>query len=392
MRLIYFLLLLFSAGFHVLYKGDLSFILLMFVLVMPFFMLIILCITAVSVRVNAYFEQTSVPRGMAAVLKINVKNNSVFPIARCYVEIAYKSNILFDSASKKKFSLSAAVGARANETFSINISPSHCGSVDVRITKIRLRDTLGLFSIPVKVTPENRIIALPIIFPIQAEIRNNASSTLESSTFSPFKPGDDPSEIFSLREYREGDNNNRIHWKLSSRSETFIVKELSLPVGSNILLIMDFCGCGNADSIDRILDSAFSVSNFLIEYGITHTIAYACSDYTVQRYEITNTDKFISAVSEIIFNLKNAAVDISFSSAEKTEEEFTVKSRFSRVITFSDRTDIVHTEELEATCGDAHLTIICTGSLDAAENDELYKTEIIYADAEKLSSNELLII
>lgn len=391
MRIFYFFMLAFSVAFHILYQGDLSFVLLMFMLALPFIMLAILIITALMTDVSAYFEQLSAQRGSSSVLKVTVRNRSVFPVTCCIVEIIYKSRIPFDPITANRYRLCAAIGGRASETFVFNISAVHCGTAEIYIKKILLRDYLEIFSIPIKTSASGKSISLPVIYPIQSTVESAPVSTDESTAFSPYKPGDDPSEIFALREYREGDSNNRIHWKLSSRSDDFIVKELSLPVGCKILIVADFCGCKKAMEIDGILDAAFSVSDFLAEYGTAHSFAYARSDYTVNRIEIDTPDKYLLAASEVCSELNSVAIENSFSQTAASDASFALRKQFSRVIAVTNSIDYVRTEELEALFSEAYITVICTGAPDTTEEREC-RTEIIYADAEKLSNYELLII
>lgn len=394
MRVFYFLMLAFSIAFHILYKGDLSFVLLMFMIVLPIITLVLLILSAFTTDVSAGFEQLSAARGSSAVLKVTVRNKSVLPIVSCRVEIVYKSNIPFDTAKKNKYGLSAAIGGRASETFIFNISSEHCGTADVYIKRILLRDYMRIFAIPLKASARGKCVLLPVIHPIQTSIESSPVSSDDGTAFSPYRSGDDPSEIFALREYHEGDSNNRIHWKLSSRTENFIVKDLSLPIGCNILIITDFFGCKDAASADRILDTAFSISDFLAEYGTSHTVAYARSDYSVNRIETDNADNRLRAAAEICTELSVAAMDFSFAQAAVTDDLFTSRKHFSRVIAVADSTDFAHAEELKTLVGDAYLTIICTGAPGNIDDDECQdcQAEIIYADAEKLSDNELLII
>ncbi|MBQ8786835.1 MAG: DUF58 domain-containing protein [Oscillospiraceae bacterium] len=392
MKYLYFPMLFFSVCFFVMYKGDLSFILLVFMAVLPIVTFILLCITSLFVRVNAHFEQMTTSRESSAVLKVTIQNRSLIPITSCIVEVMYTPSVLFDAPVKRKFKFSAAVGAKTTENFAVNITPAHCGTIDVKVSKIRIRDILGLCSIPVKAGFGEKILSLPVIFPVQASVENNPVFSAESNTFSQVKAGDDPSEIFALREYREGDSNNRIHWKLSSRSDTFIVKELSLPVGCNTLIAADFYGCKNASEADRILDAVFSVSNFLAEYGTAHSIAYADTSFGIKKYKISNSDEFYVAESALCSSIKEIASGIPFVQAAASDNSFAVKGTFSRVIAIADYVDAVRAEMLEDFCGDARLTIICTGNLDTTQDYDDNRVEIIYADAETLSNRELLII
>ncbi|MBR4096633.1 MAG: DUF58 domain-containing protein [Oscillospiraceae bacterium] len=391
MRIFYFLMLAFSVVFHILYKGDLSFVLLMFMIILPIVTLIMTIVSAFTVHVSAGFEHLSALRGQPAVLKVNVRNKSLLPIGCCVVELFYISHIPFDTPARNRYRLSAAIGAKASEAFAFNITSQHCGTADVYVKRVLIRDYLRIFSIPVRVSAKGKCVSSPVLYPVQATIESMPVSADDGTAFSPYKSGDDPSEIFALREYREGDSNNRIHWKLSSRSENFIVKELSLPIGCNILLVTDFYSCTTASATDRILDSAFSVSNLLVEFGTAHTLAYARSDYSVKRAEIDTEDKRLAAASELCSELGNAITDFPFARAAASDEFFSSRKHFSRVIIFTDSTDFARTEELEALFGEAYITIICSGTPDTTD-DEKCRTEIIYADAEKLSNHELLII
>lgn len=54
------------------------------------------------------------------------------------------------------------------------------------------------------------------------------------------RKGNDPSEMFDLREYVTGDDVRSIHWKLSGKTDTLILRQASAPSLYNIVLLMDF--------------------------------------------------------------------------------------------------------------------------------------------------------
>ena len=67
--------------------------------------------------------------------------------------------------------------------------------------------------------------------------------SLEGERFSEEVSGDDPSELFALRDYQPGDRMARIHWKLSARKGEWYVKEFSRPVGTaGTAFIGSLCG------------------------------------------------------------------------------------------------------------------------------------------------------
>lgn len=61
----------------------------------------------------------------------------------------------------------------------------------------------------------------------------------DGELYHPQMSGDDPSETLKLREYQKGDRLNRIHWKLSAKSDSLIVAEMSMPMGCNVVYFLD---------------------------------------------------------------------------------------------------------------------------------------------------------
>ncbi|MGN0675224.1 MAG: DUF58 domain-containing protein, partial [Oscillospiraceae bacterium] len=273
MKFTYILLMIISALFYVLYKGDLSFVLFAFMAALPFVLFISVVVCAVRLKFSVYCDEPSAERGKPAVIKIRLHNRTFLPISSCNILVSYKVSAPFENKAAQKYTAIVPLSAFDKETISLSFTPEHCGTLDIYIRKIILHDLLEITSVRRKIGFHKKITVLPRFFPINADIESNLVFSAESSTFSQDKPGDDPSEIFRLREYRDGDKHNRIHWKLSSRSENFIVKDLSHPVGSKILLMTDFSGCKSANDTDRILEAAAAVSNYLAENGTAHFLA-----------------------------------------------------------------------------------------------------------------------
>lgn len=55
----------------------------------------------------------------------------------------------------------------------------------------------------------------------------------------PKKGGDDGSEVFEVRAYRDGDPLQRVHWKLTAKTGEMLVREFSLPKREVLLLQVD---------------------------------------------------------------------------------------------------------------------------------------------------------
>ena len=379
-----------SAVFYVLYMGDLSFYLLAFLLAMPVVLYAALAIGSAFLKIKVYCDSPVTERGKAAAIKINLYNRSFLPVSSCMVKIRYTVSAPFEEELPYVHTAYVPIGGRTSETVSLNFLPKHCGAISVTVRSVRLRDLMGITSVRKKVGFSTRITVLPAILPISQSIESNYIYSAESSVFSREKPGDDPSEIFMLREYRDGDRHNLIHWKLSGRSDNFIVRELSKPVGSRILIMADTGSCRSAEGADRVLEAAASVSCSLAESGAAHTFAVPCCGYSLRTSEITDTDSLCAELAEICRGVKELEYGSSIAYVtEITDSVFIANGGFSRVIAVSEQDGGAYADELSSICGEARLTVICTASQtdnDTGSSMEVSAVEFIYADAEKLSS------
>ena len=61
----------------------------------------------------------------------------------------------------------------------------------------------------------------------------------EAEIYDDFHPGDDPSEIFGVREFRAGDKMQSIHWKLSAKSDDLLVRENSQPKACPLVFLLE---------------------------------------------------------------------------------------------------------------------------------------------------------
>ncbi len=390
MFITYIILTFFIGIFHILYKGDLSFIILAFLISLPAVMFIILAIQVKLLKITVSSDNAVSERGKAALVRVILSNRSILPIAACKISVKYRSVFMSDISRKptdERYSITVPVKQRTVETVSLSLIPDHCGVVEFQIKSIKITDFLGFSFLFRKIGFADKIIVLPNAFPMNGSLENGIVSGSESNTFSAVKSGDDPSEIFQLREYRDGDRHNRIHWKLSSRSDSFIVKELSQPVNSKILILCDFSECVGAAQTDMIFDMAMTLSSFFIRNGTAHTVAAAFDDCTLFNAEISNDNELYSAFTGLCTNI--GRLDSSHGIAEIAsiaDNIMMIRNGFSHVLAITAAINKAVAGELSRLCGEARLTIFCTSAENTAED---IGEEVIFSSAEKLEESNL---
>lgn len=123
------------------------------------------------------------------------------------------------------------------------------GTVRIRIHRIWCLDPIGILAVPLPRKRwehwEEKILVLPEIIPVPVAVSKKSRDFAgESDTFSDVWGGDDPAEVFQIRNYQPGDKLRSVHWKLSAREQELMVREQALPLACPVLFYLDLQGAG----------------------------------------------------------------------------------------------------------------------------------------------------
>jgi len=101
---------------------------------------------------------------------------------------------------------------------------------------------------------------------------------VDGEEYDQHKSGDDPSETFQVREFRDGDSLQRVHWKLSAKAGTLMTRELGRPVGCTVLLLADTRIQAKEgefpERMDALLRIVVSLSFSLQQAALWHHVAW----------------------------------------------------------------------------------------------------------------------
>lgn len=267
-RALYLLLLSALFVLYIFLVDYLSFFVLVFFAVLPVISLLLslwamrgLCVTlwpnAVSVRKNQPFS-----------LCVKAQSKSFLPSGRVKLRLSVKNEMLLEETGVKLFLTACKQGTVVEHT----LSSGRCGRLSCTAERIWVCDYLGLFSVPIRTKPGQsaKVFVLPQVHTLTMELDQRTAQDEQSDEYSPTKPGDDPSELFDIREYRDGDKLSRVHWKLSSKLDNIMVKEGGLPLSHNVRILCELNGEGA--EIDVLLDTLSSLSYYLLENRLSHKI------------------------------------------------------------------------------------------------------------------------
>lgn len=266
-RILWLLGMLFLAICHVL-TGRAAFAALFAAAgLLPLCSLILLRIAAHGVDVELFLPEHASKNEWIRV-RIRLKGRRLLSAMRAQI-VLYTVNLLTGEESTCKSIL-------ANGEAQISLNSPHCGRLTAKVRSIALYDPLGLFCRRISLPVRTETLIQPNTFQPVVEMQSPQLSDADGDEYSSILSGEDPSELFGLRDYREGDPLRSIHWKLSEKYDRTVVKEMSQPTRNDILLILDNCpvdAC-SPDAADHVCEALISLSQVLADLFIPHQIAW----------------------------------------------------------------------------------------------------------------------
>lgn len=306
-KILFVVLIIICFFFYILYLGDFALVLLIIMIAVPVIMFVITYVTKKNIKVEFAVKDKVVSKGQSFPVQLVVTNNSIFPVGKAEAHIEYY-NVFNNQITS--FELYLPIQSRNSQRITFQLSSRFCGIIKIKNTEMVMFDPLRIFKFKTARNICTEVAVVPEGQDIDGTINYTDRVNEESDNFSEHKPGDDPSEVFDLREYIPGDKLNRIHWKLSSKKDDFIVKEYSLPVDVPCVVFLNLkCYEDNDYTLpvfDTLVETLFSVSQFLISNERVHQVVYYNSlqkDFVKRNIENTETLSYM--IKELIFSISD---------------------------------------------------------------------------------------
>ena len=174
-----------------------------------------------------------------------------------------------------------------------DLPTDHCGSITVTAEGVRICDYLGLFSFPVRCREKKTILVRPK--PVGIEI----PADLQQAAIHGWKPksGGGFAENHELRPYRPGDSLNQIHWKLSAKTGSLIIREAMEPQQGLILLTLNLWG--SAPELDRKLGRLLWLGRKLLEQEILFEVRCLTGD-GLMTYSVAASADLDRAIDDLL--------------------------------------------------------------------------------------------
>jgi hypothetical protein len=331
----------------ILYNEYFMGILFLSVVILPFLLFAIL--SYIYGRLS--YEMISVVhvanRGDTIPVSIKVYNKTIFPVPNMSITVSY-CNTFSNHNKKYKQEFRVSVDKRSTTTVTCNLVSEHTGNLKISLSKVRIFDYLKLFSLRERSLGEIKVAVLPIYYELTEDyLENGSKMQVESDNFSAIKSGDDPSEVFAIRQYREGDRPGRIHWKLSVKQGELMIKDFSEPINCSVVI---FAGLGIPkdeevlDAVDSLLECALSLSYSFMLKGQIHYLTWFDKHLgSCHRVRIVNEKDLFEAVDGLL-NCGPYIEDVDMAAAyfaEYPNDQYTDLLYVTKVVTDSELDSLI---------------------------------------------------
>lgn len=172
--------------------------------------------------------------------------------------------------------ISGMAEAHSNQELFFYFTSEYCGRMEISLKQMKIYDLPGFFYRTIPLTEKRTVRILPKLELMPLEITRRTREFLaDADEHAAERSGDDPAEIYQVREYRYWDSTHNIHWKLSAKEDRLMVKEYGFPLGCAVLLWLDFPKENqNSAEFDRILEQAACLSLTLAWEKCIHMAAW----------------------------------------------------------------------------------------------------------------------
>lgn len=222
---------------------------------------------SVQLIIPAYAEKEEKLTG-----NILVRNTGRFHVLSGKIFLCVKKSI---TGEQEEFSMDIKIPARKDGKVTFTVDSDYMGFLDIVVQKVEI---YSFFCCMKKVTWSKLIKEVMILpktselhFPVQN--RGIACSFFDEAEGG--RKGNGPGEYFGIRPYVDGDSMKQIHWKLTGKTDEYMVKEVEVPMMRMPLVFLETrVEKQDADIIDGLLEAFFSISQHMAEEGQKHCLCW----------------------------------------------------------------------------------------------------------------------
>ncbi len=265
-----------SIAFYLIYQEWFSWIVLMIVLFLPWLSLLLSLWAMLGIRVKLRSpEQVWVGDECSA--RVELSCSAPLPPSRCRIRVTEQHT-----------------GQRRILRRGERLPTEHCGGLVCELYRGRVYDYLGLFGLRIRHAEAVKVRVMPR--PLEIRVPPTLTRMIAQS-WRP-KKGGGYGEQHEIRPYQTGDMLNLVHWKLSAKMDSLMVREPMIPDQGRILLRLELNG--TADELDRKLGRLLWLGEWLLSENVPFEVQAVTGNGYIGR-KVRSPEELILCMDALLF-------------------------------------------------------------------------------------------
>lgn len=268
-RILYALLLLILLVLYVYLNNVYSLLLLLTAIMIPLLSILFCFLSRNGVSMDLKTEDLSEHPETVAFTG-TLRNTSLFPAPALRGTLSVQNGLTGTILEK---GLRASISGKGKKTLQFQVEEPEVGHLFATVLDLTSQDLFGLIAFPLNSVMDAEQLVPPPDIPAEVLMAEALETTGESVRYSERETGTDVSELFDIREYNPGDEIRAIHWKLSAKQETPVLREFSKPLNYSVILLVELAEASSG-ALQACVAYASSISKGLLDAGVLHTMAW----------------------------------------------------------------------------------------------------------------------
>lgn len=275
-RVIYILTVIACLIFSAVYRSRLSAVLLTAVIGYPLLALLLTAAGLFFIKAEFTEERSIYEKNVPFDLQIRLKNRFIFAYAPAELLCVFPDR---DTGIFSIRHIYASVAPLGKCMISVNCLHKYHGSYTAEIRRLSVYDPLRIIKLTKKVKKEMQQIFLPrkIGLGDLMMVSENDRSSAPTRLFT-----GDKEDFSHVREYRQGDMIQLVHWKLTAKQDELMIKQFDEITDKRAAVLCDYSFEGNETGLllraDGIIETAIAFALSAIEAGVRVKVDFGIVD------------------------------------------------------------------------------------------------------------------
>lgn len=256
-------------------------------------------------------------------IRLNTKGH-IYVAKSLYIKLEEQNDML-RTVKSREYQL---MMSKNSQEYELPFFAEQCGRTQIVCTEAAVYDLLALHLKKVDLKRGVCVTVYPADVNVELEVTGKTLGGTAEEGMTKNTKGNDPSEIFEIRDYIPGDDMRSIHWKLSGKMDRLIVRQASNPAHYNLLLMPDFglqdgTTRTSRQGINKAIALCNTIGSQLIDAGAIFGVAIP-TRMGLEMFEIHSHQDFQNMMSLWLTfpNLENAGEGLGFFSMNHMEQYF----------------------------------------------------------------------